>query len=72
MDGTVERGITVPPQRLRVVHMDEIVRRNAHYGAHFRSDREVAAQWVRTVNWNDGDELMAYWSVPCVPGPLTD
>ena len=52
--------------------MDEIVRRNAHYGAHFRGDREVAAQWLRSVNWNECDELMAYWSVPCVPGPLTD
>jgi hypothetical protein len=65
-----EHQLTVPPRRLAVVHMDEVARRNSHYGVHFHSDQPVAAQWLRAVNWNDSDELMAYWSVPCVPGPL--
>jgi hypothetical protein len=50
--------------------MDEIARKNKHYGVHFESDLPIAAQWLRTVNWNDGDEIMAYWDAPCIPGPL--
>ena len=63
-------SVTVPARRLVAVYMDEIARRNSHYGVHFQSDQPVAIQWLRTVNWYDRDEVMAYWSVPCVPGPL--
>ncbi len=66
---TVHR-LTLPPRRLRWVFMDDIARRNAHYGVHFQSDQAIAAQWQRLVKWNDERELMAYWSAPCVPGPL--
>jgi hypothetical protein len=62
--------VTVPVRRLMAVHMDEIARRNSHYGVHFQSDQPVAIQWLRTVSWYNRDEMMAYWSVPCVPGPL--
>jgi hypothetical protein len=63
-------NVNVPARRLMAVHMDEIARRNSHYGVHFQSDQPVAVQWLRTVSWYDRDELMGYWSVPCVPGPL--
>jgi len=69
-NGIREHEVKVPAQRLRRVPMDDLARRNAHYGVHFRTDQPVAAQWLRAVNWNDRDELMAFWSVPCVPGPL--
>jgi hypothetical protein len=61
---------TVPARRIKSVFMDEIARRNSHYGAHFHADAPIAAQWLRTVNWTDRDEIMAYWSVPLVAGPL--
>ncbi|MGQ9683236.1 MAG: sensory rhodopsin transducer [Anaerolineae bacterium] len=70
-DDIAEHKVTVPARRLRFVYMDEIARRNKHYGVHFQSDQPLAAQWLRTVNWYDSDEIMCYWSVPCVPGPLT-
>lgn len=63
-------AVQVPARRVRAVYMDDIVRRNTHYGVHFVSDQPIAVQWLRTVMWNDRDELMAFWSVPCVPGPL--
>jgi hypothetical protein len=63
-------SVSVPARRLMAVHMDEIARRNSHYGVHFQSDQPVAIQWLRTVSWYDRDELMGYWSVPCVSGPL--
>jgi len=66
----VEHQVEVPARRLKVVYMDDIVRRNDHYGVHFRSDQPIAAQWLRAVKWYDRAELMTYWSVPCVPGPL--
>lgn len=69
-DGVAEYTVEVPARRVRRIYMDDIARRNMHYGVHFRGDQPVAAQWVRVVNWYDRDEMMAYWSVPCVPGPL--
>jgi hypothetical protein len=65
-----KHSVTVPARRLKVVYMDEIARRNSHYGVHFMSDQPVAIQWLRSIAWYDRDELMGYWSVPCVPGPL--
>jgi hypothetical protein len=65
-----EHTVAVPAMRLKAVFMDEIARRNNHYGVHFISDQPVAVMWLRTVNWYDRDELMAYWSVPCAAGPL--
>ena len=69
-DDVVEHKVVVPARRLRVIGMDDIARRNSHYGVHFQSDRPIATQWLRAVNWNDRPELMCYWSVPCVPGPV--
>jgi hypothetical protein len=69
-DALVTHTVEVPPRRLLCTHMDEIARRNVHYGVHFSSDQPIAAQWLRTVNWNDYPELMSFWSVPCVPGPI--
>jgi len=63
--------VIVPPRRVTNLYIDDIVQRNKHYGVHFGSDRPIAAQWRRHVNWNDNPELMAFWSAPCVPGPLT-
>ncbi len=63
-------SVNVPARRLKAVHMDEIARKNSHYGVHFQSDQPVAVQWLRTVSWYNRDELMGYWSVPCVAGPL--
>jgi len=69
--GLEERSVKVAPRRLLRLYMDEIARRNAHYGARFVSDRPIAAQWLRAVYWSDRpDLLMTYWTVPCVPGPL--
>jgi hypothetical protein len=69
-DDVVEYTAKVGARRLKVVFMDDIAHRNNHYGVHFSSDQPIAVQWLRDVNWNDSDELMAFWSVPCVPGPL--
>jgi hypothetical protein len=65
-----EHTLELPARRVRRVYMDDIARRNKHYGVHFHSDQPIAAQWLRTVNWYERAELMAFWSVPCVPGPL--
>ena len=62
--------VKVPARRVKYVYMDDVARRNSHYGARFISDQPIAVQWQRAVLWNDRDELMAFWSVPCVPGPL--
>ncbi len=62
--------VTVPARRLKALYMDDIARRNSHYGVHFTSDQDIAAMWMRTIRWNDRDEMMGYWSVPCVAGPL--
>ena len=69
-DDIDEHAVEVPARRLKVVYMDDVARRNSHYGVHFSSDQPIAAQWLRAVMWNDCDEVMAFWSVPCVPGPL--
>lgn len=69
-DQIVPYVLEVPARRLKWVYMDEIAQCNRHYGVHFASDRPIAAQWLRTVMWNDRRELMAYWSVPCLPGRL--
>jgi hypothetical protein len=66
-DTEAARSIVVPPRRLFRLYMDDWVKRNVHYGAHFASDQPVAAQWLREVRWFDSDELMSSWSVPCVP-----
>jgi hypothetical protein len=68
---TIEKfNFTIPGKRILSVYMDDIAKRNSHYGAHFHGSAPFAAQWLRTVNWYDRDEIMAYWSVPLVPGPL--
>jgi hypothetical protein len=69
-DEVVSHQLTVPARRVKWVYMDDIADRNRHYGVHFISDRPIAAQWLRTVMWEDQHELMAYWSVPCVPGRI--
>ncbi len=69
-DTVDECKLVVPARRIKAVYMDDLARRNKHYGAHFISDQPIAAQWLRQVEWYDRDEVMAYWSVPCVPGPL--
>jgi len=66
----ITHKVELPARRLKYVYMDEIARRNDHYGVHFHSNQPVAVQWLRAVKWNEGSELMAYWSVPCIPGPL--
>jgi len=55
--------VQVPAKRLGVVYMDDVVKRNAHYGVHFHSNSPIAVQWLRAVNWYDKPELMAFWSV---------
>ncbi|MBM3860080.1 MAG: hypothetical protein FJ395_10560 [Verrucomicrobia bacterium] len=69
LDGTKPRdhGIEIPARRLRRVFMDEIAPHNRHYGVRFSGNRPVAAQWLRAVYWHDSTEVMAFWSVPCVP-----
>jgi hypothetical protein len=62
--------VEVPARRVKAVYMDDIARRNSHYGVHFISDQPIAVQWLRAVLWNGSDEVMAFWSVPCVSGPL--
>jgi hypothetical protein len=69
-DEVDQATVEVPARRLKVVYMDDVARRNEHYGVHFESDQPIAVQWLRAVNWNDRKELMAFWSVPAVPGPL--
>ncbi len=69
-DHVAEHQVTVPARRVRRIYMDDLAERNRHYGVHFRSDQPIVAQWRRHVNWYDRDELMTFWSVPCVPGPL--
>ena len=66
----VEHQTELPPRRLKYLYMDDIARRNEHYGVHFKSDVPIAAQWLRVVKWHDRAELMTYWSAPCAPGPL--
>ena len=66
----VEQQISILAQRCCRVRMDERVRVNKHYGIRISSDQPIAAQWLRTVKWSNDSELMAYWSVPCVAGPL--
>ena len=66
-DEIMAHPVHVPAQRLKCVLMDDIARRNQHYGVHFHSSIPVAVQWLRAVNWNTGSELMTYWSVPCCP-----
>jgi hypothetical protein len=58
--------VVVPPRRLAQVAMDDVVRRNTHYGVRFVSDQPIAAQWLREVHWYDRPDLMTFWSVPAV------
>jgi hypothetical protein len=69
-DEVARHVLYVPAQRLHVLALDDLVQRNRHYGAHFAADRPVAAQWMRVVKWDDQSEIMTFWSVPCVSGPL--
>lgn len=81
-DEVVEHKTEVAARRLKYLYMDDIARRNEHYGVHFTSNVPIAVQWLRVVKWHDQvedaergskadrAELMTYWSVPCVPGPL--
>lgn len=64
-DELAEHAVVVPARRVLRLYIDDIARRNAHYGVHFRSDCPIAAQWLRTVHWYDRAELMTFWSVPC-------
>lgn len=66
-DSLLTHTVRVEAQRLACIYMDDIAHRNQHYGVHFRSAQPVAVQWLRAVKWNQGDELMCYWSVPCAP-----
>jgi hypothetical protein len=59
--------VVIPPRRLKSVSMDAIARPNRGYGVTVTSDREIAVQWLRQVNWHDSEETMAFWSVPAVP-----
>jgi hypothetical protein len=65
-----ELEVQVPARRLKVVYMDDVAPRKGFYGVRFSSNEPVATQWLRQVMWNQGDEVMAFWSVPCRPGPL--
>ncbi|MCI0719643.1 MAG: hypothetical protein L0338_11845 [Acidobacteria bacterium] len=68
--GTVfEHRALIAGKRVKWIFMDELAKHNRHYGVRFVSDQAVAAQWLRTVNWYDSPELMAFWSVPFVPHP---
>lgn len=60
----------IAPMTFKFIQMDDITKKNVHYGVHVRSDKLIAAQWYRTINWYTKDELMAHWSVPMVPAPL--
>jgi hypothetical protein len=62
-----KHAVQLPAQRVKRLYMDDIARRNHHYGVHFHSDQPVAAQWLRVVKWHDSAEFMTFWSVPCVP-----
>ena len=64
-------SLSLEPMRLKYVYMDEIAIPNVHYGLHVKSSTPVAAQWLRMVRWYGRDEVMSYWSVPLVPGPLS-
>ena len=69
-DEVGEHTAVVPARRMRCLYMDDIADRNRGYGIHFRSDQPVAVQWLRAVYWSHRPVLMAFWSVPGVPGPL--
>jgi hypothetical protein len=70
-DAAGEHTLVVPARRMRCVYMDDVADRNRGYGIHFASDQPVAAQWLRAVYWAHRPVLMAFWSVPGVPGPLS-
>lgn len=63
----VPQLVTIPPRRVKRLFMDDIARPNRHYGVTVTSDRNIAVQWLRQVNWHDSPEPMAFWSVPAVP-----
>ena len=67
-DEVDEHRMLVPGRRLGVLYLDDIVRRNRHYGMHITADHPVAAQWMRVVKWDDDSETMTFWSVPCASG----
>lgn len=67
-EGTKVHKTILEPKRSRYIYMDEIVTQNSNYAAHVVSDRPIAAQWLRTVNWFDRAEMMSYWSLPLIPG----
>ncbi len=69
-DEVGEHRVEVPARRMKCLYMDDIAQRNRGYGIHFSSDQPVAVQWLRAVYWATRPVLMAFWSVPGVPGPL--
>jgi hypothetical protein len=65
--GQRRRVIALPPRRVVRVLMDSVAPPNSHYGVTVRSDRKIAMQWLREVNWQSSADPMAFWSVPAVP-----
>ena len=69
-DNVLSFSEVVEANRVKYIFMDEKVPSLRHYGAKVTCGSPLAAQWLRTVNWYDKEELMSYWSVPLIPGPL--
>ena len=67
-DGKLQRKtFQLPGQRLWVHALTDHAPVNRHYGVHVQTRLPVAAQWRRQVFWNQGSELMAFWSIPMQP-----
>jgi len=64
-----EHQMDVPARRIKCVYMDDFAP-HRFYGVHIASDQPVAVHKLRAVFWTDRPVLMAFWSVPGVPGPL--
>jgi hypothetical protein len=64
---SMARLVSIPAQRLKSVYMDDFVWSNRNYGVTVSSDRDIAVQWLREVDWHGSAEPMAFWSVPAVP-----
>ena len=63
---TVRKTMTIPPNRVKRVLMDDLVEANQRYGARIQSDYPIAVQWLRRVYWYNSSELMTNWSIPAV------
>lgn len=64
-----EHQMDVPARRIKCVYMDDFAP-HRFYGVHIAIDQPVAVHKLRAVFWTDRPVLMAFWSVPGVPGPL--